>query len=150
MLGGFSVRRDSDGGRARRATIRKVVSTAAPADAAWSALGDIGQLHTRLVPGFVTDTKLELGARIVTFGNGLVVRESIVTIDEDQRRVVWSAVGGSLTHHNGSAQVSLDASGATTIVWIADFLTNDAAANIDAAMVTGMAVMKQTLDRLAR
>lgn len=132
------------------ATIKKIISTAAPADAAWSALRDIGQLHTRLVPGFVTDTKLEPGARIVTFANGMVVREIIVAVDEGQRRVVWSAVGGSLTHHNGSAQVSSNASGETTIIWIADFLPDDAAATMDAMMEQGMAVMKQTLDRLAR
>lgn len=131
------------------ATIKKVISTAAPADAAWSSLRDVGQLHTRLVPGFVTDTKLEPGARIVTFANGMVAREIIVTIDEDERRVVWSAVGGSLTHHNGSAQVSSNASGATTVVWIADFLPNEATATMDAMMDQGMAVMKQTLDRLA-
>jgi hypothetical protein len=131
------------------ATIKKIISTAAPADGAWSALRDIGQLHTRLVPGFVTDTKLEPGARIVTFANGMVAREIIVTIDEDERRVVWSAVGGSLTHHNGSAQVSSNASGATTVVWIADFLPNEATATMDAMMDQGMAVMKQTLDRLA-
>ena len=122
----------------------KVISTAAPVDAAWSALRDVGQLHTRLVPGFVTDTKLETGARIVTFANGMVVREIIVTLDEDQRRVVWSAVGGSLTHHNGSAQVSSNASGATTIVWNADFPPNDAATTMDTMMDQG------TLDQLPR
>jgi len=36
---------------------------------------DIGALHTRLVPGFVVDTKLEPGARIVTFGNGMIIRD---------------------------------------------------------------------------
>ena len=52
------------------ATVRKTISTTASPDAAWSALRDIGALHTRLVPGFVVDTKLEPGARIVTFGSG--------------------------------------------------------------------------------
>ena len=132
------------------ATIKKIITTTASVDAAWSALRDVGQLHTRLVPGFVTDTKLEPGARIVTFADGLVVREIIVTVDEDRRRVVWSAVGGSLTHHNGAAQVNSNASGETTIVWIADFLPNDAAATKDAMMEQGMAVMKQTLNRLSR
>ena len=42
------------------------------------AVRDIGALHTRLVPGFVTDVKLEPGARVVTFGNGTVAREVIV------------------------------------------------------------------------
>ena len=85
------------------ASIRKEISTKARVEDVWEALRDIGALHTRLVPGFVIDTQLEPGARIVTFGNGMTVREQIVTIDGESRRVVWSAAGGSLTHHNASA-----------------------------------------------
>jgi len=131
------------------ASIRKEILTKAWPDDVWDALRDIGALHTRLVPGFVTETRLETGARIVTFGNGMVVRELIVTIDDDDRRVVWSAVGGSLTHHNGSAQVFSDANGLTKVVWIADLLPDEAAGAIGAMMEQGMAVMKQTLDGLA-
>jgi hypothetical protein len=132
------------------ASIRKEISTAARPDDVWDALRDVGALHTRLVPGFVTDTRLEPGARVVTFGNGMVVRELIVTIDDHERRLVWSAVGGSLTHHNASAQVFSDASGLTKVVWIADLLPDKAASVIDAMVEQGMAVMKETLDRLGR
>jgi carbon monoxide dehydrogenase subunit G len=131
------------------ASIRKDILTKARPDDVWDVLRDIGALHTRLVPGFVTDTRLEPGARIVTFAKGMVVRELIVTIDDSERRVVWSAVGGSLTHHNGSAQVFSDANGLTKVVWIADLLPDGAASAISAMMEQGMAVMKQTLDRLA-
>ncbi len=86
----------------------------------------------------------------MTFGNGMVVRELIVTIDDAERRLVWSAVGGSLTHHNASAQVVADANGRTSVVWIADLLPDEAAPTIAAMMDQGMAVMKQTLDRLGR
>jgi hypothetical protein len=110
---------------------------------------DVGALHTRLVPGFVTDTRLEPGARIVTFGNGMVVREAIVTIDDAERRLVWSASGGTLTHHNGSVQVFATPDGAARVVWIADLLPDEAANAIGAMIDQGMAVMKQTLDRLA-
>lgn len=131
------------------ATIRKEISTKASADAVWSALSDVGALHTRLVPGFVTDTRLESGARIVTFGNGMQVRELIVTVDPAAWRVVWSAVGGSLTHHNASAQVISEPSGLTKVVWIADLLPDEAASAIGGMMEQGMTVMKQTLDRLS-
>ena len=67
------------------ASIRKEIETKARPDDAWAAIADIGALHTRLVPGFVVDTKLEPGARVVTFGNGMVVREPIVTIDGGPR-----------------------------------------------------------------
>jgi hypothetical protein len=82
------------------ASIQKEIATKASVDQVWSALSDIGALHTRLVPGFVVDTHLEPGERIVTFGNGMVIREPIVDIDEEKRRLVWSAIGGSLTHYN--------------------------------------------------
>jgi len=132
------------------ASVRREISTKARVEDVWEALRDIGALHTRLVPGFVIDTQLEPGARIVTFANGMTVREQIVTIDDESRRVVWSAAGGSLTHHNASAQVFADAKGGTTVVWIADLLPDEAAARMTTMMEQGMAVMKQTLDRLAR
>ena len=109
------------------ASIRKEIVTPARAERVWDALRDVGALHTRLVPGFVTDTRLEPGARIVTFANGMVARETIVTIDDDARRVVWSASGGVLSHHNGAAQVVVDVDGRTRVVWIADVLPDAAA-----------------------
>jgi hypothetical protein len=131
------------------ASVRKEISTNASADAVWSALRDIGALHTRLVPGFVVDTRLESGARIVTFRNGMVVREEIIDIDDQAKRVVWSAKSDRLTHHNASAQVFAAVNGRTGVVWIADLLPNEAAGAIAAMMDQGMAVMKTTLDRLA-
>jgi hypothetical protein len=131
------------------ASIRKEIVTRAGVDAVWAALRDVGALHTRLVPGFVVDTRLEPGERIVTFGNGMTARELIVDIDDESRRVVWSAVGGSLTHHNGSAQAFAATDGQTRVVWIADFLPNEAASQIGPMMDQGMAAMKTALDRLA-
>ncbi|MGA7931371.1 MAG: SRPBCC family protein [Candidatus Sulfotelmatobacter sp.] len=130
------------------ASIRKELLTKASVDEVWAALRDIGALHTRLVPGFVTDTKLERGERIVTFGNGMVVREPIVEIDDTARRLVWAAIGGRLTHYNASAQVFENADGQTRLVWIADLLPNEAAGSISLMMEEGIAVMKSTLDRL--
>ena len=132
----------------RMASIRKEIFTTARPDQVWDAIRDIGALHTRLVPGFVVDTRLEPGERIVTFSNGMVVREPIVDIDDNAQRLVWSAIGGSLTHYNGSVQVFADAGGQTRVVWIADLLPNEAAAGVGLMMEQGMAVMKKTLDRL--
>lgn len=131
------------------ASIRKEILTSAPPDQVWDALRDVGALHTRLVPGFVVDTKLMPGERIVTFGNGMVVREPIVDVDDNAMRVVWAAIGGSLTHYNASAQVFADDSKQTRVVWIADLLPNEAAPSIELMMNEGMAVMKSTLERLA-
>lgn len=131
------------------ASIRREISTKASADSVWSALRDIGALHTRLVPGFVVDTRLEPGARIVTFGNGMVVRELIVDVNDAAKRVVWSAQSELMTHHNGSAQVVQGENGQNKVVWIADLLPDEAAGPVGQMMDQGMAVMKATLDALA-
>jgi len=129
------------------ASIRKEIRIDARPETAWAALRDVGALHTRLVPGFVVDTRLEECARIVTFGNGLVVRELIVDVDDAARRVVWSAVGGSMSHHNASAQVFPDGANGCRFVWIADLLPNEVAPAIEAMMEQGIAVIKKTLER---
>jgi hypothetical protein len=131
------------------ASVRREIVTKATPDKVWSAVRDIGALHTRLVPGFVTDTKLEGSVRIVTFGNGWVVREPIVTIDDQARRLVWTAEGGMTQHYNGAVQVTANVDGSSTVVWIADFLPDDVTTAIAGAIDAGMAVMKKTLDALA-
>ena len=113
----------------------------------WDAIRDIGALHTRLVPGFVVATRLEPGARIVTFANGVTVREPIVTLDEPARRLVWSVEGLPTTHYNASVEVIGEAD-ATRVVWIADFLPDDMRGEIDAAMEAGAQAMQAALDRL--
>ena len=131
------------------ATIRSKITTNAPADEVWSVVRDIGALHTRLVPGFVADTRLEPGARIVTFANGVMVREPIVTLDDEARRLVWTAEGGRARHYNAAVEVKSLARGATSVVWTADFLPDELQAYFSQAIEAGMAAMQRALDRLA-
>jgi carbon monoxide dehydrogenase subunit G len=130
------------------ASIRKEIVVRANVQQVWDAMRDIGALHTRLVPGFVVGTRLEPGCRIVTFVNGLVVREQIVTIDDEVRRMVWSAKGGMLTHHNAAAQALEEPDGRTRVIWVADLLPHSAADAIGEMMGQGMAGMQAALDRL--
>ena len=127
------------------ASIRKEIVIDTAAENVWAAVRDIGALHTRLVPGFVVDTQLEADARVVTFGNGLVVRELIVDLDDDARRLAWSARGANLTHHNASAQVFADGPGRSRLVWIADLLPHDAAGDVRAMIDQAAVVMQKTL-----
>jgi carbon monoxide dehydrogenase subunit G len=115
----------------------------------WDAIRDVGAIHKRLAPGFVVDTRLEEGARIVTFGNGVVARELIVDVDEAARRLAWSVVGGRMTHHNASLQVFADGERRSRVVWIADLLPNELAPYITGMIEQGMAVMKTTLEHQA-
>jgi hypothetical protein len=128
------------------ASIRREVSIEISADTLWDALKDVGSLHTRLVKGFVTDCRLEGKARIVTFANGVVAKELIVSIDEADRRLVWSAVGGRLTHHNASAQVFAESASRSRLVWIADLLPDELAPTIAGMIEAGTAAMKQSME----
>jgi carbon monoxide dehydrogenase subunit G len=132
------------------ASIHKEIRIDARSEDVWDAIRDVGAIHRRLAPGFVVDTKLEGDARIVTFGNGMVVRELIVDIDDAARRLVWSVVGGPMTHHNASLQVFAGEDGRSRVVWIADLLPNDLGPTIAGMIEQGMGVMRQTLERAAR
>ena len=128
------------------ASIRREVSLEVAPEAVWSALRDVGALHTRLVTGFVTDCVLDADARVVTFANGMVARELIVDVDDSARRLVWSAVGGRLSHHNASAQVFAEGQHCSRVVWIADVLPHALAPAIAGMIEQGTAAMKRTLE----
>ena len=132
------------------ASISKEIVTRANPNAVWDAIRDIGALHTRLVPGFVTATELIPGGRRVTFGNGLVVNEPIIDSDDEKRRLAWTATGGGLAlqHYNASVQVFPHEHG-SRVVWTADLLPDEAAPTVGSMMDQGMAVMARTLDGLA-
>src|SRR5262245_46408954 len=127
------------------ASIHREITIEAHPDAVWDALRDVGALHTRLVPGFVTDTRLEEGARVVTFANGVVARELLVSVEEDVRRLVWSVVGGRATHHNSSFQVFPGAGGGTRLVWVTDVLPDSVALAFGAMIEEGSRAIKTTL-----
>jgi carbon monoxide dehydrogenase subunit G len=131
------------------ATIHREVRLRARPEDVWAALRDVGAIHRRLAPGFVTDVQVEDGgaARVVTFGNGMVARELIVAVDDEARRLVWSVVGGRMTHHNASAQVlPAQDPGESRFVWIADLLPHELGPAIAAMIEEGLKVIKKTLE----
>jgi carbon monoxide dehydrogenase subunit G len=131
------------------ASIRKEIPLNASPEAVWDVVRDVGAVASRFAPGFVVDVQMEDGARLVTFGNGLVARETIVDLDEDARRLVYSVASKRLTHHNASFQVLAEGSG-SRLIWVADVLPHAAAVTVGAMMEEGAAAAKQALDALPR
>jgi hypothetical protein len=131
------------------ASVIKEIEIAAPVGTVWSALRDVGALHTRLVPGFVVDTVLDGDARIVTFANGMVIREPIISIDDEHRRLVWSGEGGPHDHYNGAAQAFEQADGSTVVVWTADFKPDELEDAMDEMMSAGASAMQSALGQPA-
>jgi uncharacterized protein YndB with AHSA1/START domain len=131
------------------ASIRKEILIDASPQNVWEAVRDWGALHERLVPGFVVDTRLDGEDRIVTFGNGTVLRERLIDLDDEARRLVWSIVDGPYTHHNASAQVFSEGEDGARFVWLADLLPNELADGTGQAMEQGTNVVKQTMEAQA-
>ena len=127
---------------------KEIIIDANPADV-WDALRDFGALHTRLVPGFVTDTKLDGDARIVTFANGTVAREILVASDDERRRLVYAIKNERITQHSASAQVFPEGDGRSRFVWIADVLPHEFASYMEGQMELGLAAMQKALGRKA-
>ncbi|WP_076864193.1 SRPBCC family protein [Bradyrhizobium mercantei] len=132
------------------ASIHKDIPIDAPADHVWDALRDFGALHTRLVPGFVTDTQLEGDVRIVTFGNGTVARETLVDCDDKRQRLVYAISSERLKQHSASVQVFADGDARCRVVWIADVLPHEVAPYMDAQMDLGAAAMQTAMARSAK
>jgi carbon monoxide dehydrogenase subunit G len=132
------------------ATVYKEININAPADHVWACLRDPGAVHSRLAQQFVVDTKLEGDSRLVSFANGVTVRERIVTIDERRRRFVYAVIGWQASHHNGVFEVVPQDDGRTRLVWTADLLPDDLHPTVDELMEKGAAAIKRTLEATAR
>ena len=107
---------------------------------------DVGAIHTRLARDFVTDTRLDGDSRLVTFVNGVTVRERIIDVDDARRRLAYSIVGWKATHHHASFQVFADGDNRSRVVWIADLLPHELAESVGAMMQQGCVAMKRTLE----
>lgn len=129
-------------------SITKIVEIDAPADAVWDAVSDFGAVHKRFAPDFVTNVELIPGARMVTFGNGLVVKELFLGRDDGRRRLAYS-VAERFAHHSASFQVDELPGGRSRLTWTADVLPDDVAASTVAPMMEqGLRIAQGVLGRI--
>jgi carbon monoxide dehydrogenase subunit G len=118
------------------ASIRLEIPLEAPVDRVWQQLRDVGAVH-RLFPGVLTDARVDGDARIVAFANGMVVRELIVDVDDEARRVAYAVVEWQAKHHHASMQVVPDGETRSRLVWVADLLPHELADPVRALMEQG-------------
>lgn len=128
------------------ASIREDFVIEAHPDVVWDAVRDVGNLHRRLLPGFVVDAWLEDGARVVVFSNGMQLRELIVDIDDTLRRFSYAAIGGKHLHHHASIEVMPAGSNRSRLLWTIDVLPETFAASGRALAGQAALIMKQTIE----
>src|SRR3712207_1283812 len=89
------------------------------ADQAWHALRQTDRAH-ELFAGVLVDARMEGDVRTVTFANGLVVRERIVTVDDARRRIAYAVIGDLFEHHMASMQILAEGGTGCRFIWITD------------------------------
>ena len=124
------------------ASISKNVKLAAKPDEVWDALADFGNLHERLVPGFVTNATLEGSTRTITFANGASTKETLVTSDAENKRLVYCARSERVEHYNAVAQVLEDGAG-SRFEWTIDLLPDAIAPYVASQMDLGLAAITE-------
>jgi hypothetical protein len=76
----------------------------------------------------------------------MMVRELIVSVDDETCRHAWSARGDPFTHHNASIQVFAQGVAKCRVVWIADLLPNAISDTVEEMIARALGVMKRTLE----
>ena len=128
------------------ATLSKQIAVDSGAANVWSAIRDFSQVHTRVAPGFLTKLEMDKGDRVLTFFNGLEARERLVTVDDEQCRLVYSVVEGRPTHYNAAVQVFPEGDGRSRVIWTIDILPNELGPTVGGMMEHALPIMKKTLE----
>jgi carbon monoxide dehydrogenase subunit G len=130
------------------ATVHKEFEIAVTPETVWAAVKDVSKPQELFV-GMLTDAHMDSeDTRTVTFVNGLILHERIITIDSAMKRFVYASVNGRTTHHSSSIQVLPTHDGNSKVVWITDFLPEEFTESIQQLMEQGAAAMKRTLEQV--
>jgi len=119
-----------------------------PVAEAWRALRQFGAAD-RLFAPVITHCALEGDIRTVTFGNGAIVRERLVTCDDGTRRLVYCVVGGSFEFHSSSLQAEPESDGRCRVVWLTDFLPGTRGEVVGPLVEQGGRSLKRNLESAA-
>ena len=129
------------------ASIHKQIPVAVDARTAWQSLRRVEKAHEVFAP-VLLDCRLEGGIRTVRFANGMVLREQILDVDEERRRVAYAAVDApGMTYHHASMQIVEDGPGRCRFIWTTDFLPAEVAGNIAPLIEQGTAAFRRNLEK---
>jgi hypothetical protein len=112
----------------------------------WDALRDFGSPH-RWFAGVLTGTEVDGDDRVVTFASGLVVRERLVDLDDQKRRLAYTVLDGPFTYHHASMSIHAESGGGCRFVWTTDALPHDVAPMVGDLMDQGLHALAAALAR---
>jgi hypothetical protein len=129
----------------KMATIRHEQLVAVPAEQAWGMLRQ-ADLVDRLFAPVLVGCTMQDAVRTVTFANGLVVSEQIVTIDDTDRRLAYHVMGEMFEHHSASMQIVPVDDGNCRFIWISDFLPGDRAETVRPLVTQGSSALARNIE----
>ncbi|MGW4096145.1 SRPBCC family protein [Mycobacterium sp. NPDC004974] len=114
----------------------------------WQVIGDWAEGPVRMAPGFVASSEADGDVRVVTFADGFVARERLVSRDEPIRRIAYSLIGDAARpeHDNAVMQVVADGPHRCRFLWSRDVLPDDAAGPLRAAMEQAAPIIKSAME----
>ena len=78
----------------------------------------------------------------------MVVREIIVDVDDEIRRLAHAVVGGRARYHNASMRVIADGNGGTKLVWFTDQMPHEVAGDIRWLIEQKAIAIKRAIENL--
>ncbi|MEV0900497.1 SRPBCC family protein [Actinoplanes sp. NPDC049802] len=133
------------------ATVRVETVLSVPVQQVWEAVADVGAVHRRMLPRRVLTTRIDGAHRILTMPDGTEVRELIVAVDHELRRMAYTVVEGQrmpLTYHHASFQVFEDGAG-SRLVWQTDVLPDAMAAHVRPRVEAGIREIRDVIEAAA-
>jgi hypothetical protein len=116
------------------------------ADKAWAALRQVSDAHHLFAPVLV-DARLDADVRTASFANGMVLRERILDVDDERRRVAYTAMDApGMAFHHASMQIVEDGPGRCRFIWITDFHPPEVGASIAPLIERGTSALKSNLE----
>jgi Polyketide cyclase / dehydrase and lipid transport len=114
----------------------------------WRVIGDWADGPVGMARGLVVSSHAEGTVRVVTFANGMIARERLVTRDDDARRIVYSMVGDTVRpeHDNAVMQIVPDGADRCRFIWTRDVLPDELAEPMRVAMEEASTIIKRTIE----
>ena len=130
------------------ASIRTELVIEADAAQVWKTVGNWENGPADMARGHVVSSRAEGPVRVVTFADGRVARERLVTRDDDTRRIVYSVIGDTVRpdHDNAVMHIIADGEGRCRFVWSRDVLPDELARAAPGGHAEAGPVIKRTLE----
>lgn len=125
------------------ASINLKTTLALSADDLWAHVQDVGGISGLL--DIISDSSIDGDQRSCTMADGAELSETIISIDQDHRRVAYTITDSpfGIQAHAASMQVSDAGNGKSTFHWITDVKPDELAGALGPMLAGSVAAMEQ-------